>query len=176
MAELSTLARPYAEAAFKRAKETGSVKEWSDGLLFLSEVAHNHDLSVIVDNPRVGKEKITELLLDICQDQIQGEAKNLLKLLIENRKLKLLTKISQMFEEHKAEDEGYINVNLCSAYPLTKAEQSKYSAMLEKQLNKKVHAVVSVDKSLLGGILAKAGDKVIDGTIRGQIHQLAKRL
>jgi len=176
MAELSTLARPYAEASFKRAKETGSVQNWSETLVFLSAIAQNQELSAIVDNPRVGKEKITELLLDICQDQIHSEAANLLKLLIENRKLKLLPTISALFEEHRAVDEGYINVNIYSAFPLTKAELSKYNAMLEKQLKKKVIAVITVDKSLLGGVLAKAGDKVIDGTIRGQIHQLAKRL
>jgi F-type H+-transporting ATPase subunit delta len=176
MAELSTLARPYAEAAYKRAKQTNSIKDWSDVLQFLSTVAHDQELLAIVGNPRVSKEKLTQLLLDICQDHISDEGKNLVKLLIENGKLILLPIISTLYELHKAEDEGYVNVDLYSAYSLTKAEQSRYTAMLEKQLNKKVNAVVSVDKSLIGGILAKAGDKVIDGSIRGQIHQLAKRL
>ena len=176
MAELSTLARPYAEAAFKRAKETGSVAQWSGELQFLAAVAQDQDLLTIVNNPRVGKDKVSELLFDITQDQISAEAKNLLKLLIANGKLSLLPKVSALYEEHKAEDEGYVNVELFSAFPLTKAELSKYSVMLEKQLQKKVNAVVSVDKSLLGGILAKAGDKVIDASIKGQIHQLAKRL
>lgn len=176
MAELTTLARPYAEAAFKRAKQTGVVQKWSEELQFLSEVAQDHDLSAIIGNPRVGKDKVAQLLLDICEDRIGIEAANLLKLLIDNGKINLLPKISVLYEENKAEDEGYVNVALYSAYALTKAEQNKYTAMLEKQLNKKVNAVVTVDKSLLGGILAKAGDKVIDGSIRGQIHQLAKRL
>jgi F-type H+-transporting ATPase subunit delta len=176
MAELTTLARPYAEAAFKRAKQTNTVTEWSEVLQFLSAVTQDHDLMDIVNNPKVGRPKIKELFLDICQDKVSAEAQNLLKLLIDNGKLSLLPTISVMYEGHKAEDEGYVNVELYSAYPLTKAEQSKYSAMLEKQLHKKVNAVVSVDKSLIGGILAVAGDKVIDGSIRGQIHQLAKRL
>lgn len=176
MAELSTLARPYAEAAYKRAKQTNSVNDWSDVLRFLSTVAQDRELLAIVGNPRVSKEKVTQLLLDICQDHIIDEGKNLLKLLIENGKLILLPIISKLYEQLKAEDEGYVNVDLYSAYSLSKAEQSKYTAMLEKQLNKKVNAVVSVNKSLIGGILAKAGDKVIDGSIRGQIHQLAKRL
>jgi len=176
MAELLTLARPYAEAAFKRAKETATIQEWAEALKFLSVLAEDRDLLTIVDNPRVGKDNIARLLLDICQDNISTEAKNLVRLLIANGKLSLLPKISALYEEHRAEDEGYVNVDLFSAYPLTKAEQNKYSAMLEKQLHKKVNAVVTVDKALLGGILAKAGDKVIDGSIRGQIHQLAKRL
>jgi len=176
MAELSTLARPYAEAAFKRAKQTNSVAEWFDVLQFLSTVAQDQDLLAIVGNPGIGKDKIAKLVLDICQDNTHEEAKNLVKLLILNGKFVLLPKIFALYEEYKADDEGYVNVELYSAFPLTKAEQNKYGAMLEKQLHKKVNAVVTVDKSLLGGILAKAGDKVIDGSIRGQIHQLAKRL
>lgn len=176
MTELSTLARPYAEAVFKRAKETNSMLEWADELLFLSEVAKNPSLIGIFNNPKVSKESISQLLLDISQDQIKEEAKNLLKILIDNAKIALLPKISEMFEVHKAEAEGYVNVELISAYALSKAELSKYSTMLEKQLHKKVNAVVTIDKSLLGGVLAKAGDKVIDGSIKGQIHQLAKKL
>lgn len=176
MAELLTLARPYAEAAFKRAKETGTVQQWSEALVFLSHVAQDKELLAIVGNPKVSEERATQLLLDICQDSINEEAKNLVKLLLENAKLSLLPQISALYEEQKADDEGYVNVDLYSAFPLTKAEQNKYGAMLEKQLHRKVNAVVTVDKSLIGGILAKAGDKVIDGSIRGQIHQLAKRL
>jgi F-type H+-transporting ATPase subunit delta len=124
----------------------------------------------------VGKDKVTELLTDISAEQITAEAGNLLKLLIVNGKLSLLPEISTLYEAHKADDEGYVNVELYSAFPLTKAELNKYSTMLEKQLQKKVNAVVTVDKSLLGGVLAKAGDKVIDASIKGQIHQLAKKL
>lgn len=176
MAELSTLARPYAEAAFKRAKETGASQTWSDALAFLSLVIQDEALSVIIKNPRVGKQHRTDLIMSISQDQIPDEAKNLLKVLIENDKLLLLPQISLMFEQYKADDEGYVNVDLFSAYSLTKAEQGKYVAMLEKLLKKRVNAAVSIDKSLIGGILAKAGDKVIDGSIKGQLHQLAKRL
>lgn len=176
MTELSTLARPYAEAAFKRAKETASTQQWAEALLFLSAVVQDAALAAIVSNPKVGKQDITQLLLDISQDQISDEAANLVKLLIENGKLTLLPTISLLFEQQKAEDEGYVNVDLHSAYALNKAELQKYVAMLEKQLNKKINATVTVDKSLIGGILAKAGDKVLDGSIRGQLHQLAKRL
>jgi F-type H+-transporting ATPase subunit delta len=145
-------------------------------LSFLSALLQDVDLAAIIKNPRVGKQSIQRLLLDICQDQVDAEACNLLKLLIENGKLKLLPKIAELYEEYKADDEGYVNVDLYSAYALSKAEQNKYVAMLEKLLNKKVNAVVAVDKSLIGGILAKAGDKVIDSSVSGQLHQLAKRL
>jgi len=176
MTELATLARPYAEAAFKRAKETGKTGEWADALQFLDAVAQDPEMTAIVSNPRIASDRILQLLLDICQDQLNDEVKNLLKLLMQNGKLRLLPNISALYEEYKANDEGYVNVDLYSAYALTKAEQNKYVAMLEKQLNKKVNATVTIDKTLIGGILAKAGDKVLDGSISGQLHQLAKRL
>jgi F-type H+-transporting ATPase subunit delta len=176
MTELATLARPYAEAAFKRAKENGNTGVWSESLQFLSLVAQNQELAVIVENPRVSKEKVTQLLLEIGDVHIDEEAKNLVKLLIGNGKLQLLPKISSLYEQLKADDEGYVNVDLYSAYALTKTEQAKYVGMLEKYLHKKVNPVVVVDKSLIGGIIAKAGDKVIDGSVRGQLQQLAKRL
>ena len=176
MSELSTLARPYAEAAFKRAKEVGAAGVWSDSLGFLSAVMQDKELIAVLDNPRVSQEQATQLMLDICQEHIHDEAVNFLKLLIENDRLKLVPQIAELYEQYKADDEGYVNVDLYSAYALTKAEEKQYVAMLEKQLNKKVHASVSVDKSLIGGILARAGDKVIDGSISGQLHQLAKRL
>ena len=176
MTELATLARPYAEAAFKCAKQTGNAGDWSNSLQFLSIALQSEDLMAVIDNPRVGRSRISELLLDISQDQVVDAAKNLIKLLVENDKLKLLPTIASLFEQLKAEDEGYVNVDLVSAYSLSKAEQGKYVAMLEKLLSKKVNAVITVDNSLIGGIIAKAGDKVIDGSIRGQLHQLAKRL
>ena len=176
MTELATLARPYAEAAFKHAKQVGNTGGWAESLQFLSAVVHDVEMTAIVSNPKISNDKLLQLLLDICQDQVNAEVVNLVKLLVENGKIKLLPQISVMYEQYKADDEGYVNVDLCSAYALTKAEQTKYVAMLEKQLHRKVNAVVSVDKSLIGGILAKAGDKVIDGSVRGQLHQLAKRL
>jgi F-type H+-transporting ATPase subunit delta len=176
MTELATLARPYAEAAFKRAKEIGSTGVWADSLQFLAVVVQDPDLAAIVNNPRIASDRVLQLLLDICGEQIGDEAKNLLKLLIQNGKLKLLPQIATLYEEYKADDEGYVNVDLYTAYTLTKAEQTKYVAMLEKQFNKTVNATVTIDKTLIGGVLAKAGDKVLDGSVRGQLHQLAKRL
>ncbi|WP_198244493.1 F0F1 ATP synthase subunit delta [methane-oxidizing endosymbiont of Gigantopelta aegis] len=176
MTELSTLARPYAQAAFKRAKEVGAAGVWSDSLAFLAQVMQDKALQAVVDNPRVEKERLLQLMLDISKGYIHDEAENFLKILIENDRLKLIPQISELYEQYKAEDEGYINVDLYSAYPITKDEQKKFVTSLEKLLSKKVNATVKVDKTLIGGIVAKAGDKVIDSSISGQLHQLEKRL
>ncbi len=176
MSELSTLARPYAEAVFKTAKENKSVAKWSDMLAFLSVVMQDKEMTTIIANPKVTQDQLTQLLLDICQDQLTKEGVNLLKLLVQNDRLILAPEISELYESFKAEHEGYIDVEVISAYALSKDEQKKFSATLEKQLDKKIRITTSIDKTLIGGFLAKAGDKVIDGSIKGQLQQLAKKL
>ncbi|MCK5830344.1 MAG: F0F1 ATP synthase subunit delta [Methylococcales bacterium] len=176
MSELSTLARPYAEAVFKRALESKSAFEWSNTLAFLSVVMQDEEMTAIIANPKVGQEQMTQILLDICQEQLDKEGTNFLKILIENDRLMLAPQISELYESFKAEHEGYVEVDVISAFALTKEEQKKFATMLEKKLDKKVHITTSIDKSLIGGFLAKAGDKVIDGSIKGQLQQLAKKL
>ena len=176
MSELLTLARPYAEAVFKRAIETKATSDWSEMLVFLSVVMQDKEMLAIIANPKVSQEQLTSLLLDICQDQLKEEGENFLKLLIENDRLILAPQISELYESYKAEHEGYIDVEVTSAYALTKEEQNKFSTTLKKILDKEIHITTSIDKSLIGGFLAKAGDKVIDGSIKGQLQQLAKIL
>lgn len=176
MSESATLARPYAEAVFKTAKESNLSAKWSDMLAFLSAVVKDSNMSAIINNPRVGSERLVQLLLDICQGQLNQEGANFLKLLVENNRLLLLPAITKLYEEYKAEDEGYVDVEVLTAYPLTKEEQKQFASSLEKKLNKRVHMKIDVDKSLIGGIRVRAGDKVIDGSIRGRLQQLAKRL
>jgi len=176
MSELATLARPYAEAAFKRAKETGNSQEWSDALAFLSVAIQDTDLSAIINNPKVSEDRLVQLMQEICQDQVKGEGLNFLKLLIENSRLYLAPQIAELFESYKAEDEGYVDVDVVTAYALTKVEEQSFASSLKKKLNKDVNIHASVDNSLIGGFLVKAGDSVIDGSISGQLQQLAKRI
>lgn len=176
MSELATLARPYAEAVFKRAKESGSATKWSEMLALLSAVVEDSDIAAIADNPKIGKDRLIRLMLDICQDQIDEKGSNFLKLLVQNGRLKLLPVIAKLYEESKAEDEGYVEVDVKTAFLFTKEEEKTFAATLKKTLNKTVNLNVEVDKSLIGGVLVRAGDRVIDGSIRGQIQQLAKRL
>lgn len=176
MSELATLARPYAAAVFKRAKETNATKEWSQSLSFMSAVLENKDIAVVVDNPKVNKQKLSELMLDICQEQLTVENSNFLKLLVHNNRLVLLPQISKLYESYKAEDEGYVEVEVVSAYTLSKESKQSFSVTLEKTLGKKIHMNVSVDKTLIGGVLVRAGDRVIDGTIKGRLQHMHKAL
>ncbi|MDD5413063.1 MAG: F0F1 ATP synthase subunit delta [Methylobacter sp.] len=176
MSELATLARPYASAVFKRAKETDSTEKWSKSLAFMSAVLSDKEISVLVENPKVSNERLSALMLDICQDQVDEEGANFLKLLVQNNRLTLISAIAKIFEEYKAESEGYVDVEVTTAYAFSKEEKQNFTSTLEKTLSKKVHMNVTVDKSLIGGVLVRAGDRVIDGSIRGQLQQLAKRL
>ncbi len=176
MSELLTLARPYAVAVFKRALESKSVSDWSAMLEFLSVVIQDKEMAAVIANPKVGQEQLTQLLLDICQDQLTQEGANFLKLLIQNDRLILAPQISELYESYKAEQEGYVDVDVISAYALTKEEQKKFATTLGKKLDKTVHITTSVDKTLIGGFIAKAGDKVIDGSVKGQLQQLANKL
>ena len=176
MSELATLARPYAAAVFKRAKETHAAAKWSQSLAFMAAVLKNEEISVVVDNPKVNKQRLSALMLDICQGHVNEENENFLKLLVHNNRLSLLPYIAMLFEAYKAEDEGYTEVEVISAYSLSKEAKHDLTTTLEKTLGKKIHINVTVDKSLIGGVLVRAGDKVFDGSIKGRLQQLAKRL
>jgi F-type H+-transporting ATPase subunit delta len=176
MSELATLARPYASAVFKRAKETGTAQQWSEQLAFLSAVLNNQKFFDIANNPKVSTDQISSLLSDICEEQLTPESENFLKLLVQNKRLSLIPDIASIFEVFKADDEGYLDVDVITAYAFTKEAQQDLSSKLEKTLNKKIHMNVSVDKSLIGGVLVRAGDRVIDGSIKGQLQQMRKTL
>jgi F-type H+-transporting ATPase subunit delta len=176
MSELSTLARPYAAAVFKRASESGSAEQWSQMLGFIAAVVKDNGIATIIENPKVSQERLIQLLLDICQGQLNQEGENFLKLLVQNDRLTLAPQISSLYENHKADAEGYVDVDVTTAYSFTKDEQKKFTSALEKTLAKKVRISVSVDKALIGGFLAKAGDRVIDGSIKGRLQHMQKTL
>jgi F-type H+-transporting ATPase subunit delta len=176
MSELATLARPYATAVFKRSKENAKAKNWSEQLAFLSAIMESKELAGLVNNPKIKKDNLLTALLKISEGHIDSEGINLLKLLLQNNRVALLPVIARLFEGLKAEDEGYIDVDVLTAFAFTKDAEKSFAASLEKALNKKVHMNVSLDKSLIGGVLVRAGDRVIDGSIKGQLESLRKTL
>lgn len=176
MIEQATLARPYAEAAFKRAKETQSTGVWSDMLAFLALVMKDQKISRIADNPKVERSAFSRLLLDICAGHLDDEGQNFAKMLVENDRLGLIHPISHVFESLRADDEGYVDVQVKTAYSLSQDDEEKLSKTLKNALRKDVRLHVEEDKSLIGGLLIRAGDQVIDASIQGQLQQLSNRL
>jgi F-type H+-transporting ATPase subunit delta len=176
MSELATLARPYAVAAYKRAKETGTTQQWSDTLGFLAAIMGDENIAAAASNPKANREQFTRSFLDLCQGRLDGESENFVRLLVSNRRLSLLKQISEQFEQYRADEEGYVNVSVWSAYPVDDGQRQQLEAILSKTLGKSPRLDVAVDESLIGGVLIKAGDRVIDASVRGQIQRLAKIL
>jgi F-type H+-transporting ATPase subunit delta len=176
MSELSTLARPYAVAAYWRAKETGTTDKWASELSFLSAIMADERLQQAVANPKVRREALVQSFLDLCEGHLDGEGQNFARLLIQNHRLALIGDIAQMFGQYRADDEGYIDVDVASAYELSAEEQQKLAGTLDGALGKRAKLKVSIDRSLIGGVYIRAGDRVIDASIRGQIERLTKSL
>lgn len=176
MSELATLARPYAAAVFKQAKETGTVDDWSGTLAFLAQLMAEPVVKNAASNPKLGRHAFAALVVDVCAQGLSEQGKNLIFLLAENGKLSLAGHIAALFEQYRAEEAGVLDARVASAFPLDDAETKKLAKALQKALGKKVRLEVSVDRALIGGIVVRAGDKVIDGSIKGQLQRLARRL
>lgn len=176
MAEKSTVARPYAEAIFDLAMEQSKLQDWSDMLAYAAAVASNEDMAQLIGNTNVNKRQMAELFTGICAKQINAEGQNMIKLLVENRRLNVLAEIAQQFETLKAEAEKTIEAEVVSAFEVSKKQQSLIAEKLKSRLGREVTLTCRVDESLLGGVVIKADDLVIDGSSIGQIRKLSVEL
>ncbi len=176
MAEIAELARPYSEAVYKIAKEKGTAQEWSDMLEMISLVMADADISRAARNPRVDDDRFITLLLDICGKNLNKEGVAFVKILSENKRLSLVGKITELYEQYRSNDEGYLPVKVISAFPMSDKDQDALGKTLKKQFGKEIRLDIEEDSSLIGGVIIQAGDKVIDGSVSGQIEQLAKQL
>ncbi len=176
MAELSTLARPYAKAAFEYAVDAKDVQGWSDSLSLAASVAQQPAVEKLLSSPSATAAKQAEAVQNICGDELATACQNFISILSENRRLQLLPQISQQFEIMKANLEKAVDVDVVAASKLNAAQQKALSKALSAKLERKVNLQVSLDKSLLGGAVIRAGDTVIDGSIRGRLTKLAGSL
>jgi F-type H+-transporting ATPase subunit delta len=176
MAERLTLARPYAEAVFKLASEQKRLGEWHDLLSLLAPVLRDERIVRIVINPEVEDDRVVALLKDICGDKLDEQGENLVRMLIANDRLRLMPEIYSLFESLKQEAEKAIDVEVTSAYPLESSQEKILADALNRKLGCDVNLTVSEDKSLIGGVVIRAGDLVIDGSVKGYLGELATHL
>ena len=176
MAELSTLARPYAKAAFEFAADAGDLQGWSKSLSTAGAVAEQQAVVKFLSSPNATAAQQAAAVNDICGDALSVTGQNFIAILSENRRLQLLPHISQQFEIMKANREKAVDVEVVSAYELDAVQQEKLSDALGAKLKRNINMQVSFDKSLLGGAVIRAGDTVIDGSIRGRLAKLAESL
>lgn len=174
--EKTTIARPYAEAVFGRAQDTDKLDSWSDMLGLLNAVVQSPEISGLISNPKLTREQIQALMLDIGSGQLDAEGENLIKVLVANGRLSVVPEITALYEQLKRERQGMIKVEVRSAYALDKAQETALATALKKRLGRDIEITAEKDPSLLGGIEIRAGDLVIDGSVRGQLHKLANEL
>jgi len=176
MAEFSTIARPYAKAAFESALEAKALADWSSVLELLALIASDEQIISVLTNPNVNAVQRLSVFTSIAGDKLTDNLSNFVKLLSENNRLAALPAIYERFLALKAEHEKTIDVDLASAVALSDKQKDLFATKLEAKLGRKVSIQNTVDSTLLGGVIIKAEDLVIDGSVRGKIAKLAESL
>ena len=176
MSELTTAARPYARAAYDIASTNGAVDQWSDMLGFCAAVEHDSAMQAALDNPSLNKQQRAGLFNEVCGDKLNQQGQNFIKLLAENDRLELLPEIAALYQHYRAQSEGTVDAELISALEVSEDQVNKIAESLTKRLGKKVSLKTRIDSSLIGGAIVKAGDMVIDGSVRGRLDKLSTTL
>ena len=176
MAELATVARPYAEAVFKTALETSTLARVADGLAFMAVMANDDAMRSTLMNPKVTATQKKELFAAIAGDKVDATLTNLFALLVDNRREVLVGSIAEQFDELKREHEKVLRARITSAQPLSDAQRADIVAALEKRYGKRIEADLDVDPDLLGGARVQIGDQVVHASVRDALAQLAASL
>ena len=176
MAEKSTIARPYAQAAFSLAESQDSLKKWSDMLQLAAAVASDEAMQLLIGNPSIESDKLIDTFIGICGDGLDQHGQNFVRVLVENKRLDVLPEIADLYEEKRAEAESTVEAEVTSAIPLSEAQQTQLVAALKKRLGREVTLVTKTDENIIGGAVVRAGDLVIDASVTGQLEKLANTL
>ena len=173
MAELFSIARPYAQAVFELARSNGDYTGWSQSLGAMAQVSRDREMKRLIQNPRVSRQEIAQVIADVCGSGVGGEGRNLLRLLAQNRRLHVLPAIADQYEKLRAEAEQTVQAELESALPVSDSEQQRIADALTARLGRKVELVCRINETLVGGAGIRAGDLVIDGSVRARLEKLA---
>ncbi|MEO5693705.1 MAG: F0F1 ATP synthase subunit delta [Usitatibacter sp.] len=176
MAEIATVARPYAEAAFRVALESKSLGADAEAIALSAVMARDGNMRSTLSDPRVSAQQKKDLFASVGGDRLTGSVKNLLAMLVDGHRTELIGSIAEQFEELKRDHERVVQARITSAQPLTEAQRTEIVAALEKRYGKKVEAEVDVDPQLLGGARVQVGDQVIHASVRDALGQMAAAL
>lgn len=174
MAELTTLARPYARAAFEFARDAQQLSAWSECLSLAAAVALQEKVKQKLEAPQLTSDEKSAVFVAVCGDALSTQVRNFIHILAENKRLELLPEIYPLFEAYKAQQEKAIDVEVTTAFELSPEIEAKLIKELSRKLNRDVTLQTTLDQSLLGGAVVRAGDTVIDGSVRGRLSQLAE--
>ncbi|UIU92140.1 F0F1 ATP synthase subunit delta [Escherichia coli] len=171
MSEFITVARPYAKAAFDFAVEHQSVERWQDMLAFAAEVTKKQMAELL--SGALAPETLAESFIAVCGEQLDENGQNLIRVMAENGRLNALPDVLEQFIHLRAVSEATAEVDVISAAALSEQQLAKISAAMEKRLSRKVKLNCKIDKSVMAGVIIRAGDMVIDGSVRGRLERLA---
>lgn len=175
MAELATIARPYAEAVF-RVAQPAKLNLWAEILSEMSQVAAVPEFRDIVGDPRFARAQLVDIFLGALKVSVDAEAKNFISMLVENSRITLLPEIEQQFRELKNAFESSADAQIVSAFPMSDAQVNELVTALEKKFGRKLNASVSVDASLIGGVRVTVGDEVLDSSVGARLQQMQTAL
>lgn len=176
MAESVTIARPYAEALFRAAKESGNLAKWSEQVALLGQVAANAEARAAISDPNVAAPQLVDLFRSACGTAVDTELSNFIQLLSNNDRLGLLPEIAGLYESYKQAEEGTKQAEIVSAFPIDDNQVKALVPQLEAVFKSKLEATVSVDPALIGGIKVIVGDQMLDVSVRGKLDAMATAL
>ena len=176
MADKTTIARPYAKAAFAEARGENRLGPWSDAIRTAAAVVTDPRVGTLLGNPRVKSTDLAQLVIDIAGSQVGEHGANFVRTLAENHRLAYLPEISALFDELKDEAEKIVDVTVTSAAPLDEGQRKTLTAALERRLKRGIRMQCQTDPSLIGGAVLQAGDLVIDGSLRTQLNKITYEL
>ncbi|HTP95031.1 MAG TPA: F0F1 ATP synthase subunit delta [Burkholderiales bacterium] len=176
MAEALTIARPYAEAVFKLAREKNRLAAWADMLELIEAVTQDARVQARLGDPNLPAAQLTNLFLAVGGDRLDGDGRNFVKLLVESGRIAQLSEIRALFGELKAAEEGELKARISSAFPLSDEQLKQLLQKLETKYRRKISAEVEVDPELIGGVKLEVGDQVMDASVRGALDKMAHAL
>lgn len=176
MAELTTLARPYAKAVFQAALSSNELGSCSTMLKLAAAVENIEAVSKALASPSLTAKQQAKILIDLCGNDIGPKVRSFIIILAENKRLALLPEIVSLFEVMKANQEKTVEVGVLSAFPLANETQQALAEALKTRLQREVKLHAEVDKRLIGGVIVRTGDLVIDGSVRGKLGKLAEAM
>ncbi|MGB1109416.1 MAG: F0F1 ATP synthase subunit delta [Gammaproteobacteria bacterium] len=176
MADNATLARPYAVAAYDFATEAKAVEAWSGVLDTLAAVVSDPDMKAAIAHPGVNAEKLEALIMDVCGETLDDSGKNFVRILSANGRLALAPAIAEAYARLRADAEDQVEVSVTSAYKLSAAHKKAISDAMKQKLGREVSITAHIDRSIMAGVIIRAGDTVIDGSVKGRLDKLALEL
>lgn len=171
--ELTTCARPYAKAAFEYAREASQLSQWFGMLALCASVVAQKKVQTLVSDSIMSKADQAQLLIDLCKGSLDQPFESFLKQLSEHRRLTLLPEIFALYTVYRAEEEKTQQVEVISAFPLSAQQQTQLAEKMAKRLGRVVQLETTIDTTILGGVIVKAGDLVIDGSLQARLNKLA---